>query len=166
MNLGRFPSAFIRDKSWVLHICVHNIYKRYSRGNLERCDNFVRHVLTLYVDLRTDNKRELSNELTKTRHGHYSSKMFSHKCVLKRHLQFYCNQRPYSHVINVHIPTICISYSLWCIIWGIITIYRLWDLYICGILKKFPLCTYIIHTWAKPCMSGSARIFWKLGVCM
>ena len=72
MNLGRFPSAFIRHKSWVLHICVHNIYKRYSRGNLERCDNFVRHVLTLYVDLRTDNKRELSNELMKTRHGHYN----------------------------------------------------------------------------------------------
>ena len=33
-------------------------------------------------------------------------------------------------------PMICICYSLWCIIWGIITIYRLWDLYFHGILKK------------------------------
>ena len=31
-----------------------------------------------------------------------------------------------------------VIHSLWCVVWGIIAIYRLWDLYFCGIFKKFP----------------------------
>jgi hypothetical protein len=70
-------------------------------------------------------------------------------------------------LISSHIPMLWISYSLWCIIWGIITIYRSCDLYFCGIFKKFSFVHWYNFTLGKKaCMSGSSRIFCKLIVFM
>ena len=62
---------------------------------------------------------------------------------------------------------IYINHSLCCIFWVIVTIYRSWSLYFCGILKGFSTVHWYFCTLGqKSCMSNCARIFRKFEVYM